>query len=78
MFSDFWARVILIAGAIGGALAFWKGVKSNIEEAKENEIKAEQGQSVIDNVQKSKEAESEADNVTDVDGALRKNDWMRD
>ena len=39
--ADFWARVILVIGAIGSAFAFWKVTKAGIEKDKENEINSE-------------------------------------
>jgi len=52
MIGDFWARVILVIGAIGSAFAFWKVTKAGIEKDKENEIKADQSDDVLSNVLK--------------------------
>jgi len=78
--ADFWARVILVIGAIGSAFAFWKVTKAGIEKDKENEIKADQSDDVLSNVLKSTKANEDAENLSEseIDDSLRDNGWMRD
>ncbi len=53
--ADFWARVILVIGAIGSAFAFWKVTKAGIEKDKENEINSERLESEKEAAQDAKE-----------------------
>lgn len=78
--ADFWARVILVIGAIGSAFALWKVTKAGIEKDKENEIKADQSDDVLSNVLKSTKANEDAENLSEseIDDSLRDNGWMRD
>ena len=80
-FINTWiAKLIAGLGVIISALLFWRNIKSGIEEDKENEIKAEHGEEVLDNVLKSTKAKEDAENLSEdeINDSLRANGWMRD
>ena len=80
-FINTWvAKLIAGLGVIISALLFWRNVKSGIEDDKENEINAAQGEEVLDNVLKSTKAKEDAENLSEdeINDSLRANGWMRD